>query len=427
MKGAGADARRELVQRVAGSASFHKTWRLRELFLFLSERVLADPDHVVREADIGAAVFGRGADFDPGIDPLVRVQTSQLRKRLHQYFTTEGAAEPVVIEIPRGTYSPAFRERALASPPEPEAEPEDDLAAPRAPTRWLAAACVVLLAVSAVLLAQNVRLRRASPAHAPGPTVERLWRQILGPHRAVDVIAADGSLAVFLDATKRIISASEYQRRQYSARYQPDARAEPAEDPPDIRLARELMERPLTSTIDADLALRVGQLSRGLGGTATLVAARDATADHFRSHSVVISGPRRGNPWIELVDERMSFSAQYDRPANTGYFRNRTPQADEPAEYRVALPQTAYCRVALTPNLDGSGWLLLITGTDVAAGRAGVELVTDEARLAEIARALEITEDPLPPFEVMLRVNLLADAPRAFERVAHRVHRSPPR
>jgi hypothetical protein len=416
MKGAGADPRRELVQRVAGSTSFHKTWRLRELFLFLSERALADPDHVVREADIGAAVFGRGADFDPGIDPLVRVQTSQLRKRLHQYFTTEGAAEPVVIEIPKGTYAPAFRERALASPPEPE--PEDDLAVPRAPTRRLAAACVVLLAVSAVLFVQNVQLRRTRPAHAPRPTVERLWRQILGPQRAVDVIAADGGLSVFLDTTRRIISASEYQRRQYSTRYQPDPRASPGEDRPDVRLARELLDRPLTSLIDAELALRLGDLSRSLGGTAVLISARDAAPDSFKSHNVVLAGPRRGNPWIEVVEDRMSF------PAQSGSFRNRTPAAGEPAEYRAAMPQSAYCRVALTPNLDGNGWLLLLTGTDLAATRAGMETVTDETRLADLLRALEIGEGPVPPFEVMLEVRLVAEAPLTFERVAHRVHRT---
>lgn len=419
------DPRRELVQRVAGSVSFHKTWRLRELFLFLAERALSDPDHPVREQEIGDAVFGRGQDFDPGLDPLVRVQTSQLRKRLHQYFTTEGAAEPVVIEIPKGAYVPAFRERALAPLPEPEPEPDDDVAAGRAPVRRLAAACVLLLAACGFLLHQNDALRRARPASgAPRPTVERLWRQMLVDGQTTYVIAADASLAVFLDTTKRVLSPSEYQRKRFQARYGADPLA--SDDPADVRFARQLLERPLTSLVDAELAFRVGDLARTLGATSQLLSAREATADHFKA-SAVLSGPRRANPWIELVEDRMNFRMEYDHPADTVGFANLAPSAGEPAAYRATDRQTGYCRVALTRNLDGSGWLLLLTGTDMAATRAGVEQVTDEAALADLARALGVEKGgPFPAFEAVLQARFVGDAPLTFERLAHRAHRPGP-
>jgi hypothetical protein len=45
---------------------------------------------------------------------LVRVQVSQLRKKLQEYFSEEGRDEPLVIEIPKGNYVPVFRPRADA-------------------------------------------------------------------------------------------------------------------------------------------------------------------------------------------------------------------------------------------------------------------------------------------------------------------------
>lgn len=109
------DPRWELAQRVAASAAFEKSQRLREVLLFVCEWALTDPNNVVHEHDIGASVFGRPADFMGGEDTLVRVHASRLRKRLEQYFSTEGAAEPVVIEVPKHSYMPLFRPRGEAA------------------------------------------------------------------------------------------------------------------------------------------------------------------------------------------------------------------------------------------------------------------------------------------------------------------------
>ena len=79
-----------LVERVAASSAFGKSNRLREVFLFLCRRELSDPNGAVREQDIGIGVFNRQRDYDTAQDAIVRVQVSQLRKRLEQYFASEG-------------------------------------------------------------------------------------------------------------------------------------------------------------------------------------------------------------------------------------------------------------------------------------------------------------------------------------------------
>src|SRR6516225_9553340 len=103
--------RRLLVERLAASTYFNKSARLRDLLVYLTERVLEDEAVEIHEQEVGFRVFGRARDYDTAADNIVRVHASMLRKRLDQYFVAEGATEPTVIEIPRGNYAPVFRER----------------------------------------------------------------------------------------------------------------------------------------------------------------------------------------------------------------------------------------------------------------------------------------------------------------------------
>jgi len=56
-------------------------------------------------------VFKRNREFDPGADPIVRVQARRLRSKLGQYYQTEGLDDLIQIEYPVGGYSPIFTRR----------------------------------------------------------------------------------------------------------------------------------------------------------------------------------------------------------------------------------------------------------------------------------------------------------------------------
>src|SRR6185437_5645466 len=60
------------------------------------------------EHEIGCNVLGRKPDFNPYDDNIVRVQISHLRKKLEEYFSSDGKDETVQIRIPRGAYLPRF-------------------------------------------------------------------------------------------------------------------------------------------------------------------------------------------------------------------------------------------------------------------------------------------------------------------------------
>lgn len=59
----------------------------------------------IKERNIAQEVFGRGVDFEPGGDSLVRVKAREVRKRLAEYYESAPASR-IRIELPLGGYVP---------------------------------------------------------------------------------------------------------------------------------------------------------------------------------------------------------------------------------------------------------------------------------------------------------------------------------
>ena len=107
-----AQAARQELETVVGSAGFADAGRLAPFLRFVVERTLAGEP--VKEAVIGVEVFRRPPDYDPRVDPIVRVEARRLRSRLAEYYEGPGAADPVVIQLPKGAYVPVFVAQGIA-------------------------------------------------------------------------------------------------------------------------------------------------------------------------------------------------------------------------------------------------------------------------------------------------------------------------
>ena len=77
------------------------------------EQKLVGNELLIKERLIGIEVFGRRLDYATGDDPVVRVQASEVRRRLDAYRMDCQEAALVTIELPTGTYVPTFRQRSL--------------------------------------------------------------------------------------------------------------------------------------------------------------------------------------------------------------------------------------------------------------------------------------------------------------------------
>ena len=54
------------------------------------------------------SVLGRDENFDPQVDPVVRIEASQLRRRLERYYLNGGVNSGIRIDLPKGSYVPTF-------------------------------------------------------------------------------------------------------------------------------------------------------------------------------------------------------------------------------------------------------------------------------------------------------------------------------
>ncbi|MGH9629400.1 MAG: hypothetical protein ACRD7E_13855, partial [Bryobacteraceae bacterium] len=121
-----AESIRTELDKILASRIFAHADRPSRFLRFVVEETLRDDATSLKEYSIGTAVLERAPSFDPRVDPIVRVEAGRLRSRLNEYYKTEGSDDPVVIDLPKGRYSPVFLEHRTA--PEGEQELSTELA-----------------------------------------------------------------------------------------------------------------------------------------------------------------------------------------------------------------------------------------------------------------------------------------------------------
>src|SRR6478672_2239824 len=100
------------IDKLVNSQVLHGSESLCKLLRYLAEHALDHPGSSLKEYQIATEVFGRPHDFDPQHDSTIRVQAGRLRLKLAEYYSTEGAQDTLVVEMPKGTYVVSFHNRA---------------------------------------------------------------------------------------------------------------------------------------------------------------------------------------------------------------------------------------------------------------------------------------------------------------------------
>ena len=197
------DARWELVQRILASRHFQKAPQLREILLYLCRRALENGPITISEHEIGCNVLGRRPDFNSSEDNIVRVQVRHLRKKLEEYFATDGLEEPLILVVPKGTYVPHFEPLGSHSVRQTSAHPDNGhaelpspapiTAAPRSASAshlWAVVALLSLLSVGLAITAfvfwRQTEAGTASTSRESGsPAGDALWSKVFAPGQEV--------------------------------------------------------------------------------------------------------------------------------------------------------------------------------------------------------------------------------------------------
>lgn len=107
---------RQQLEKILAHGLFLRSERMGRFLRFAVERTLEGKAEELKEYLIGVEVFDRKDNYDPRVDPIVRVEARRLRSKLKAYYESEGREDLIVIEFPRGSYAPQIRSVAQASP-----------------------------------------------------------------------------------------------------------------------------------------------------------------------------------------------------------------------------------------------------------------------------------------------------------------------
>ena len=183
------------VEAILTSGIFARAPSLAQLLQYVCQRHFEGGADSLKEYTIAVEALGRSEDFDQKRDSIVRVEAHRLRKRLRQYYSTEGATHQVQIDIPPGGYAPTFIFRDHAgSAPSTRAVVEG----PPWPRRVAVTGIAVILLLA---IFGTWQWRSSADASSPSASNERN----LGPAAAVaEVRIHCGSTATFTDHEGRL-------------------------------------------------------------------------------------------------------------------------------------------------------------------------------------------------------------------------------
>jgi hypothetical protein len=421
-----ADPRWELVERIVTSPGFARSPRLCSFLMYICDLSLRGRAEEISEVNIGRTLFDRGPNYDPSVDGIVRSHASRLRQRLDQYFNEEGAHETILLLIPKGGYTPVFEARSMAPHfaegvpfAEPEAAagqltPETTMAAGKDfRLLWILSAALALACAAIVYLVMHPQIQTGAQVVA---TRHPLWERLFGPDHSTMIVASDTGLTTLQTLTDKNVPLAAYLSGDYRT-HNNSALGAPAD------LVGELGMRRYTSIVDLDIVTKLYQLPGVPLNRIQVRYARDVHPNDLKGGPVILLGAQEGTPWVELFEEHMNFVFLHDHAKHSFVVLNRSPRDGEMARYESDHrdPQhTVYGLIALQPNLEGSGQILILEGTSMAGTESAADFVFDDARLLPFLDRIKMRNGALPYFELLLQSNSMNGSASQSEILAYR-------
>jgi hypothetical protein len=118
------DVVRSELDRVLASPEFRASKRCQDFLAFVVERTLAGLPDSLKERTIGIEVFGRPTSYDTSVDGIVRINASEVRKRLAIYYAESNRTSQYRISLPVGSYVPVFSKAAAHISGDPTHAPD---------------------------------------------------------------------------------------------------------------------------------------------------------------------------------------------------------------------------------------------------------------------------------------------------------------
>jgi hypothetical protein len=397
---AGRDQCFQQVEKLINSHSLKGSESLCKLLRYLAEHSLDRPGTPLKEYQIATEVLGRSSGFDPQSDSTVRVQAGRLRMKLADYYAHEGPDDPIVVELPKGSYALSFHARTPATSAESFPTPlERRRRALQGSVRGWAIAAValgVLLAVSltAIAVLLTARRRPAAVAENSVPAVYQVfWNSFASGPQPPWVIFSNANFVGRPETGMRYFNSASDSRALILDHYTGVGEV----------LAVHQLDR-LFVLLNRQLRVKRGTLF---------------SLDDAKNNDLIFVGSPAENLTLREIPATQEFVFQRvaagPRTGDLGVL-NAHPQAGEPHMFLASPPNEPttedYAVIGLVPGIDPARSVLILAGTTTIGTQAAAEYVCREDSLSELLQRLKVSKPgELKPFEALLWVKITHGVP----------------
>jgi hypothetical protein len=177
--------------RILSSRQFKSADRCKQFLQYVVLNKLDGQTQRLKERTIGVEVFQRPPGYATGDDPVVRVQAGEVRRRLEQYYHETPQSSELRIELPVGSYSPAFHWGSSPGLWKLQEQPVSPVRSP-APSwiRGLKAASLVAIGIF-VALAVNALYNAPHRAATAKTLPEQFWGPAIASHQPILICLAN--------------------------------------------------------------------------------------------------------------------------------------------------------------------------------------------------------------------------------------------
>ena len=404
----------EQVERLVRSPCLSNSDALCKLLQFLANHTLRSPSNHLKEYEIATQVFGRPPDFDPQTDSSVRVQMGRLRTKLSEYYQTVGIGDPIVVDVPKGSYSLSFRHKIVTVINPPEKKVAVAPSAQAVPTRVRLsfiigiAAIIGVVATAWVLIAISHRFRASSDqANGQGaliasPILKTFWGPFIQNAPAPFVIFSNAQFVGNPVTGMRYYDPSRDSRDQVSEKY--------------------------TGIGEVMGVAELEGLFLGMGRHIQIKRGGLFTLDDARENNLIFVGSRTENLTLGEIPYNDEFVFKRLQVGPNDWVQGVVDLHPLAGESGVYLPtpesqpmQVDYAVISLTHGLDHSHWILILAGASTVGTHAAVDYVCDADSVKDLLNRLRIRPgSDMEPFAALLRVKVANDVPLTTELVRFR-------
>ncbi len=381
-----------------------------KLLRYLAEHSLDHPGVALKEYQIATEVLGRPGGFDPQSDSTVRVQAGRLRLKLGEYYAHEGREDPIIVELPKGSYSLTFHARTPGGqlPAGLTLEKESGKGAGRGSNRGWAVAVGALsvllitsLVTSAVLWSGRSRSQGEVRERVP-PVYQIFWSRFVTSPQPPWVIFSNANFVGRPQTNMRYFNPSTDSREAVLDHYTGVGEV----------LAIHELDR-VFGLLNRQLRVKRGALF---------------SLDDVRNNDLIFVGsPAENLTLLEIPGTQEFVFQRVNSGPRTGDVQviNVHPAAGE-SQVFLASPTSQsvtedYAIIGLKPGLDPAHSMLILAGTTTVGTQAAAEYVCREESLTELLQGLGVSKaGEIKPFEALLRVKVTHGVPVITELVAVR-------